>query len=207
MPALRNFEPQTVWSQPDGTLSERAKGFLRNLFDYIGAQTGSIPVDSIGGDGVSTTTFLREDGNFAVPAYPVGANPSVSVGTAAVNGTAATFLRSDAAPALSLSITPTWTGAHIFSAGVTTTTLGMSGALTGATSGAFSTALTVGTTLTVTGGFGCNTKAAQTAAAVNAAVAGTAGAAYTATEQTMLNDLKALLNQIRAALVANGIAV
>lgn len=62
MPALRNFEPQTVWSQPDGTLSERAKGFLRNLFDYIGAQTGTIPVDTIGGDGVSTTTFLREDG-------------------------------------------------------------------------------------------------------------------------------------------------
>jgi len=81
----------------------------------------------------------------------------------------------------------------------------MSGALTGATSGAFSTALTVGTTLTVTGGFGCNTKAAQTAATANAAIAATAGAAYTATEQTMINDLKALTNQIRAALVANGV--
>lgn len=57
------------------------------------------------------------------------------------------------------------------------------------------------------GAFGCNTKAAQTSATANAAIASTAGAAYTGTEQTMLNDLKALVNQIRAALVADGIMV
>ena len=45
---------------------------------------------------------------------PVGANPSASAGLAAVNGVAATFMRSDAAPPLSVSITPTWTGQHIF---------------------------------------------------------------------------------------------
>lgn len=45
----------------------------------------------------------------------VGANPSASVGLAAVNGVATTFLRSDAAPALSQAITPTWTGTHTFS--------------------------------------------------------------------------------------------
>lgn len=44
-----------------------------------------------------------------------GANPSASVGLTAVNGSAATFLRSDGAPALSQSITPTWTGQHIHS--------------------------------------------------------------------------------------------
>lgn len=60
---------------------------------------------------------------------------------------------------------------------------------------------------TAVGAFGCNGKAAQASAAVNSAIAGTAGAAYTATEQTMLNDLKALVNQIRAALIADGIAV
>lgn len=43
------------------------------------------------------------------------ANPSASVGLAAVNGSATTFMRSDAAPALSQSITPTWTGLHIWS--------------------------------------------------------------------------------------------
>lgn len=44
----------------------------------------------------------------------VGANPSTVIGLSAVNGTATTFMRSDAAPALSQSIAPTWTGAHIF---------------------------------------------------------------------------------------------
>lgn len=43
-----------------------------------------------------------------------GANPSATIGLTATNGTATTFMRSDAAPALDQSITPTWTGAHIF---------------------------------------------------------------------------------------------
>lgn len=62
-------------------------------------------------------------------------------------------------------------------------------------------------TVTSTGAFGCNGKTAQTAATVNAAVGGAAGVAYTATEQTMINDLKALANQLRTALVNDGIAV
>jgi hypothetical protein len=61
--------------------------------------------------------------------------------------------------------------------------------------------------VTVTAGFGCNGKSPQTSAAVNGAIAGTAGLVYTATEQTMINDLKALVNQLRAALIANGITV
>lgn len=46
----------------------------------------------------------------------VGANPSASVGLAAVNGVAATFMRSDGAPALDQNIAPTWTAQHTFSA-------------------------------------------------------------------------------------------
>lgn len=42
------------------------------------------------------------------------ANPSASVGLAAVNGAATTAMRSDAAPALSQAIVPTWTGLHVF---------------------------------------------------------------------------------------------
>ncbi len=67
------------------------------------------------GSGGGTTNFLRADAIWAAPAYPVGANPTGSVGLAAVNGVATTFLRSDGAPALSQEITPTWTGQHIFS--------------------------------------------------------------------------------------------
>ncbi|MEO9145108.1 MAG: glycosyl hydrolase family 28-related protein [Ginsengibacter sp.] len=43
-----------------------------------------------------------------------GANPTASIGLTAVNGTASTFLRSDAAPAIDQTITPTWTGLHTF---------------------------------------------------------------------------------------------
>lgn len=50
------------------------------------------------------------------PAAVSGANPTASVGLAAVNGSAATFLRSDGAPALSQAIVPTWTGLHTFQA-------------------------------------------------------------------------------------------
>jgi hypothetical protein len=42
------------------------------------------------------------------------ANPTSNIGLAAVNGVLATYMRSDAAPALSQSIAPTWTGAHLF---------------------------------------------------------------------------------------------
>jgi hypothetical protein len=42
------------------------------------------------------------------------ANPSATVGLTAKNGTAVTFMRSDAAPALDQSIAPTWTGLHTF---------------------------------------------------------------------------------------------
>lgn len=60
---------------------------------------------------------------------------------------------------------------------------------------------------TVVGAFGTNGKTAQTSAVVNAAIAGAAGGAYTATEQGLINSLLALVNQLRAALVANGITV
>jgi hypothetical protein len=60
---------------------------------------------------------------------------------------------------------------------------------------------------TAVGAFGCNGKAAQTSAAVGTAIAGAAGVVYTATEQGLINSLLALVNQLRAALVANGITV
>jgi hypothetical protein len=43
-----------------------------------------------------------------------GASPSASIGLAAVSGVATGFMRSDAAPALSQAISPTWTGNHTF---------------------------------------------------------------------------------------------
>ena len=42
------------------------------------------------------------------------ANPTATIGLTAVNGSAGTHMRSDAAPALSQAIVPAWTGAHTF---------------------------------------------------------------------------------------------
>lgn len=52
---------------------------------------------------------------------PVGANPTGTVGLAIVNGSAATFLRSDGAPALDQSIAPTMTGAWVYTNAVPVT--------------------------------------------------------------------------------------
>lgn len=60
--------------------------------------------------------YLDGTGNYSVPTGTVisAANPTASVGTSAVNGSATTFMRSDAAPPISLSIVPTWSGIHTF---------------------------------------------------------------------------------------------
>lgn len=56
---------------------------------------------------------------YALAQGGAGANPTASVGTAAVNGTAQTYMRSDAAPPIDVSITVTWTGVHTFNQAVT----------------------------------------------------------------------------------------
>jgi hypothetical protein len=60
-------------------------------------------------------------------------------------------------------------------------------------------------TLTVSGGFGCNGNGAQTKFPSGGAVTNTAGGSYTATEQAMLGQLKTLANNIRTALINSGI--
>jgi hypothetical protein len=64
--------------------------------------------------GGGTTNFLRADGTFAVPSSATGANPSTQVDLSTHNGSALTFMRSDAAPSLSQAISPVWTSNHIF---------------------------------------------------------------------------------------------
>lgn len=192
MSGLRNFEPGGKWSNDDHTLTDRAQGWMRQLFDYIGARVGVVPVTSAGGDGVTTTTFWREDGNFAVPDYPVGADPTATVGTTAINGTASTFLRSDAAQALNVTISPTWSGTHTFSNSLT------------ANGGV------IATTMATTGAFGCNAATPQTSATIGASVVTTAATnvvPYGYVTQAQADDIVTRLNTIRAALIANGILV
>ncbi len=80
--------------------------------------TGNI---TIGGSFNSSGTITQSG---VVLSTSTGANPTASLGLSAINGTANTFMRSDAAPALSVSITPVWTGLHQFSgAGISSTQL------------------------------------------------------------------------------------
>lgn len=68
-------------------------------------------------NGISLSAGCFLFGGSCLTASPTGANPTGTIGLSAVNGSATTFMRSDAAPALSQSIAPTWTGLHIFNTG------------------------------------------------------------------------------------------
>lgn len=89
--------------------------------------TGKLLTGYVSGAGVisATDTILQAiqklNGNIDAISVPIGANPSATIGLTAVNGSASTFMRSDGAPALNQTITPTWTGKHIFNPTLTST--------------------------------------------------------------------------------------
>jgi hypothetical protein len=79
------------------------------------------PVTGLAGSYTYATLTLNASGQITAvgsgAAPPAGANPTGTVGLAAVNGVATTYLRSDGAPALSQAIAPTMTGAWTFTPG------------------------------------------------------------------------------------------
>jgi hypothetical protein len=77
---------------------------------FSATTAGTVPAS--GGGGVNV---LYANGTWAPPVTGSAfANPTASVGLTAVNGTAVTAMRSDAAPALSQTISPTMTGNWTF---------------------------------------------------------------------------------------------
>lgn len=84
----------------------------------VGIQTcGSVDSSTIvRGDTITVTVpGGATDNSFHIPGGVSFGNPTASVGLTAVNGVAATVMRSDSAPPLSTAIVPTWTGKHTFS--------------------------------------------------------------------------------------------
>ncbi|VVE75757.1 hypothetical protein [Pandoraea sputorum] len=81
-----------------------------SLIADSGATTGHLLFKKLAaGKGV-----VLAGGDDMVTVHVLASNPTAKTGLTAVNGAATTFMRSDAAPALDLSIAPTWLGAHIF---------------------------------------------------------------------------------------------
>jgi hypothetical protein len=104
-------------SSPTGDISIDSDGddvIIQSLDDTtISAESFVV---SVGGAAtINGSNICRADGT-GCPAGASGANPTATIGLSATNGVAATFLRSDGAPALSQSIVPTWSGLHSFTA-------------------------------------------------------------------------------------------
>ena len=91
------------------------------------AAAGIVPAS-----GGGTTNFLRADGTWAAAGGGTAGNPTASLGLTAINGVASTYMRSDAAPALDVTIAPTWSGLHTFSQRITNTSTTSGSAATGA---------------------------------------------------------------------------
>ncbi|HRS18098.1 MAG TPA: tail fiber domain-containing protein [Bacteroidales bacterium] len=140
--------------------------------DLTAARTWTLP-DATG------TLALTTD----IPTVPTAANPTASIGLTAINGSATTFMRSDAAPALDVAITPTWTGAHIWSAlGTFNAGLNASGAAVNLNANS-NNAVNIGTG-TSTGTVTIGGTAAQTIAIGNGAAAKTVTLGSTNTTST-----------------------
>lgn len=106
---------QTILLSKFGPVNGILVGAAGNPATTVAVAGNVTPLFGCGGN---SSLFLNGGGGCTAPASVLPANPSGLIGLTAVNGTAATFARSDATHALDQSIVPTWTGVHTFSAQV-----------------------------------------------------------------------------------------
>lgn len=102
-------------------------GVVAQINNPSGVRTsGAMVVGNCLKYGPGTNQVQDAGGACNTSATPTGANPTASLGLSAINGVSGNFMRSDAAPALSQSIAPVWSGKHEFTnaTGVRITTPG-----------------------------------------------------------------------------------
>jgi hypothetical protein len=93
--------------QPDGTVITVAAGVI-TVPQATNAAFGVVKVD---GTSIVSVAGVISAANGSSPA-----SPTAKVGLSVVNGSSSSFMRADAAPPLDLTIVPTWTGSHSFTA-------------------------------------------------------------------------------------------
>jgi len=139
-PELRMYDPSAAVGQKYWRVRGSGGGFFLQTADDTGINSGSYgivflrsgtmisqvqimalnnPLTLTGTDATLWSGYTPANPlSIATKAYVDGAtsvtpaNPSAQVGTAAINGVATTYMRSDAAPAINQAMTPTWTGLH-----------------------------------------------------------------------------------------------
>ncbi len=94
-------------------LSAYSPSLIGVVFSNGAGSVSALPLGSVG----QVLTVVTSGAAWATAAAGgTAANPTGTIGLAAVNGVSATYMRSDATPALSQSIAPTWSGIHRFNA-------------------------------------------------------------------------------------------
>lgn len=115
-------EAATTIKTKTGTLTIQSGGGNGNVV-LTPDGTGNIVLSNLTNGVLSVASGVVSAGPVASGSLPGSFsgfdNPSATIGLTATNGAATTAMRSDAAPALSQSITPTWTGAHVWNTGTT----------------------------------------------------------------------------------------
>jgi hypothetical protein len=109
LPSLYNDRTDPASDSVLGTLTGGSMP-VRGIKDT--STDGSVTFSTIANAHTVYTNF-HAAGSGGTPANPTG-----TVGLSAVNGSLASYMRSDAAPPLSQAITPTWSNLHIFGGGL-----------------------------------------------------------------------------------------
>lgn len=97
--------------------SDTDTGLYRVSANSLGFSAGGSLIASVDSTGAAVTGTVTATSTISGSnlSSAGGANPSAAIGLTATNGSAITYMRSDATPALSQAIVPTWTGLHTFS--------------------------------------------------------------------------------------------
>lgn len=220
---IQPLRPYMKFIDDTGVLTKDGYDFLFNLYNRVNGGSSGVDADTlesktweapgtIGSSSQNTAKFtsLSTSGQYT-NTVGIGTAPFIITSTTNIPNLNASSLSGAtfAAPgAIGGGTASAGTFTGLTATGVVTLTSATPGALNNVTIGAVTALTGRFTTVTATGAFGCNTKTAQTAFASGGAVTTTAAtnvAPFGYSTGAQADAIITLLNNIRSALVANGI--